>query len=107
MKRYTKYYFVLLAAMLSLPVWAVTQATPQENITELTPQEVSSGNWRHTGDLALSNQPGTAEELISEARKQISLKGGRYYQITRLQLMENSSWSVNVALYSPAEKRIN
>jgi len=107
MKQYNMRYAAILAGILSLPVWAVTQAIPQESLTELTPQEISSGAWRHAGDLALSSQPGTSETLISEARRRISLKGIQYYQITRLQMMENSAWSINVALYTPAEKRVN
>lgn len=107
MKKLNKMLVTLLVAGFSFPILAAEQSDSREKVIELTPQEISSGSWRHIGDLSLSNQVGTSEDLISKTQEKISMKGVRYYQVTRMQMMENSSWSINVALYAPVVKTVN
>lgn len=93
----------LLAQSLLLPAWAATAQTVPSRVTELTPQETRNEAYRHTGDVSLTNYPGTAEEALRQVRAQVGQQGDQFYRVTRLQMMENSTWSVNAATYMPAQ----
>ncbi len=92
----------LLAQSLMLPVWAATTLPSQARVTELTSQEAQSKAYRHTGDISLTNYRGTSEEALKEVRERVKQQGDGFFRVTRLQMMENSSWSANAATYTPA-----
>jgi hypothetical protein len=92
----------LLVSILFFPMFAFATTSPQESVIELSARDANSSGYRHTGDIAFSNQKGSAENVLASVKKEVQRRGENYYRITRLQLMENSSWSVNAATYAPS-----
>lgn len=103
MKKSQMLMIALLAQSLVLPAWAATTLPSQTRVTELTSQEAQSKAYRHTGDISLTNYRGTSEEALKKVRERVEQQGDGFYRVTRLQMMENSSWSANAATYTPAQ----
>lgn len=97
----------LLAQSLLLPAWAAIPEPEPQQVRELTQGEAAGNAYRHTGDVAVTNYRGSAEQALKEVREQVQQQGDRFYRVTRLQMMENSTWSANAATYLSAQSASN
>lgn len=69
---------------------------------EISYKETKSGNWTRIGAISFTQKQRTSAELLEDVRIEAKRRGATGYYVSRLQLMNNSSWSVNAAIFIPA-----
>lgn len=89
----------LVVSSLFLPI--ASQA--EDNLPiEISYKEAKSGNWKRIGAISFTQKQRTSAELLEDVRIEAKRRGATSYYVSRLQLMRNSSWSVNAAIFIPA-----